>query len=228
MPAFWRHRSAILCLVTDRLALARSLASTRDPIRILDRQVARAVDAEVDLVHVRERDLEAGALRDLVAACAIRAAGSATRVVVNDRLDVALAAGAGGVHLRGDSFTVGAVRSVAPAGFLAGRSVRDADGAKAAADADYLVLGTIFPTPSKVGGTIAGTQELTRAAATVAIPVLAIGGVSDDRLADVARAGAAGIAAIRLFFGLVEGDVRDWRRRVRQWRQVFDTNRPIS
>jgi thiamine-phosphate diphosphorylase len=228
MLASWPHGSGIFCLVTDRLALARHFGFAGNPVEILEQQVAGAVDAEVDLVHIRERDLEAAALCDLVAACAARADGSITRIVVNDRLDVALAGGAQGVHLRGDSFPVSAVRRVAPPGFLAGRSVRSAGEAAAAPDADYLVLGTIFPTPSKHGGSVIGAAELARASSAASVPVLAIGGVSEDRLPDVARSGAAGAAAIRLFFGLGHGDRSEWRRRVARWRETFDTNRPIS
>jgi thiamine-phosphate diphosphorylase len=230
MASPWPPRPAILCLVSDRLALARAVAPLVDPLQALERQVAAAVDAGVDLVHIRERDLESGRLRDLAGACAARAAGTATRIVVNDRLDVALVSGAHGVHLRGDSYSAADARRLAPAGFLIGCSVRNAAAAAAAADADYLVLGTVFPTPSKPDGpTVVGTGELARAASVSPVPVLAIGGMAEDRLGEVARTGAAGIAAIRLFFGLgSEGSTDAWRRRLSAWREMFDTNRPIS
>jgi thiamine-phosphate diphosphorylase len=230
MPSPGGLRVPLLCLVTDRAALARALGGDADPLSLLERQVAAAVEAGIDLVHLRERDLDAGALRDLAGRCAERAAGSATRIVVNDRIDVALAAGAHGVHLRGDSFDPAAARTLAPAGFLLGRSVRTAAAAAAAGGADYLVLGTVFQTPSKPSGdAIVGIGELARTAAASPVPVLAIGGVSEDRLPEVARSGAAGIAAIRLFFGLAAGDIVTWRRRAEAWREWwFDTNPPIS
>jgi thiamine-phosphate pyrophosphorylase len=229
MPARWRHPSAILCLVTDRLALARHFAGARDPIELLTRQVAGAVDAGVDLVHLRERDLDAGALRDLTGACVSLAAGSDTRIVVNDRLDVALAANAHGVHLRGDSYSIADARGLTAPAFLVGRSIRAAGDAAASGDADYLVLGTIFPTPSKPGGgTGVGMEELQRAASAARVPVLAIGGVTEERLAEIGRTAAAGAAAIRLFFVLAVDSARDGRRRVQEWRKAFDTNRPIS
>jgi thiamine-phosphate diphosphorylase len=122
-------------------------------------------------------------------------------VVVNDRLDVALASGADGVHLRGDSIPPGSARSIAPPGFLIGRSVHHVEEARAVApDVDYLVAGTVFPTSSKAGRTEwLGVEGLGRICRSVSVPVLAIGGMTPDRLADVATSGAAGVAAIGLF-----------------------------
>jgi thiamine-phosphate diphosphorylase len=228
MSSSWPPRSAILCLVTDRLALARAVGADADPLPALQRQVAAAVEAEIDLVHLRERDLESGVLLDLAAACADLASHSHTRIVVNDRLDVALAAGAQGVHLRGDSYAASTARRLAPPGFLVGRSIRSAAPDEAADGSDYLVLGTVFATPSKPGAVVVGPSALTRAASAASVPVLAIGGVSEDRLAEIGRTGAAGFAAIRLFFGLGAGDPAQWRRRLAAWREAFDTNRPIS
>lgn len=217
----------LLCLVTDRLALAAATGFASDPLRALERQVAAAVEAGVDLVQVRERDLEAGALCDVVAACVRLAEGSATKVVVNDRLDVALAAGAAGVHLRGDSLDPCRARALAPEPFLVGRSVRSADEAASAREVDYLVLGTVFATPSKPGGEVAGPRRLAAAVRSTKVPVLAIGGVSEATLAEVAAAGAAGFAAIRLFFEAIQGGTA-FRERVGKWRRTFDMHRPIS
>ena len=228
MPAAWPPSHALFCLVTDRRTLAASLGPGIDPRRALQEQVAAAVDAGVDLVHVRERDLDAAVLRDLVGECVALARGSGTRVVVNDRLDVAMAAGADGVHLRGDSFVASRVRPAVRPGFLVGRSVRRALDVPSLAGCDYAVLGTIFPTPSKAGDTtVVGVQELARAVRQAGVPVLAIGGITEGRLAEVARAGAAGVAAIRLFLR-PEAGWRALRDRVSRWRQLFDTNRAIS
>ena len=147
----------MLCLVTDRHRLAGRIGC--DPSEALSRLpglVAAAAAAGIDLVQVRERDLEAGALSRLVEACLDAVAGSTTRVVVNDRLDVALAAGAHGVHLRGDSFSIERARRLTPTGFLIGRSVHSAGEAEAAADASYLIFGTVFTSRSKPDG--AGPQ----------------------------------------------------------------------
>jgi thiamine-phosphate pyrophosphorylase len=178
-----------LCLVTDRR------------LRPVVEQCREAVQAGVDLIQVRERDLDGRPLATLVAQLVRLTRGTATRVVVNDRLDVALACGADGVHLRGDSMPPEAARSIAPVGFLIGRSVHDEQDEKtASAGADYLVAGTVFPTPSKAGLTAwLGVEGLARICRSASVPVLAIGGVTVDRLPSIAAAGAAGIAAISLF-----------------------------
>jgi thiamine-phosphate pyrophosphorylase len=179
----------MLCLVTDRR------------LRPIVEQCSEAVQAGVDLIQVRERDLDSRPLTTLVGEIVHLTRGTATRVVVNDRLDVALACGADGVHLRGDSIPPEVARSIAPTGFLIGRSVHDEQDAKtAAAGADYLVAGTVFPTRSKAGLTEwLSVEGLARICRSVSVPVLAIGGVTVDRLPSIAAAGAAGIAAIGLF-----------------------------
>jgi len=179
-----------VCLVTDR--------AHQDPIE----QARRAVDAGVDLIQVRERDLEARALAEIVRALVRVTRGSASRVVVNDRLDVALACGADGVHLRGDSMPAAPVRSAAPPGFLIGRSVHTSAEARAAGPVDYLIAGTIFRTASKPGDArVIGLEGLTPIVRATRVPVLAIGGMTVECAAAVAATGAAGIAAIGLFAG---------------------------
>jgi thiamine-phosphate pyrophosphorylase len=179
-----------LCLVTDR---------RRRPV--LD-QCREGVDAGIDMIQVRERGLDDGALASLVTELVRLTRGTSTRVIVNDRLDVALACRADGVHLRGDSIPPEAARSIAPEGFLIGRSVHREQEAKALAGVDYLIAGTVFPTSSKPGLTEwLGVEGLARICRSAAVPVLAIGGVTADRLPDVAAAGAAGIAGIGLFAG---------------------------
>jgi|WetSurMetagenome_2_1015567.scaffolds.fasta_scaffold403525_1 thiamine-phosphate diphosphorylase len=225
----WPPSHPVLCLVTDRIALAAAAAAPIDPLEALRRQVAAAVDAGIDLVHLRERDLEAGRLRDLTGDLEHLARGTATRIVVNDRVDVAIAAGADGVHLRGDSLDASEVRGLAPPVFLVGRSIRSAEAAREAAGADYLVLGTVFDTASKPGLTaLAGPEGLRAAARAASVPVLAIGGVTAARIAAVARSGAAGVAAIRLFFAHGPGAARTLARDAEAWRAEFDRNRPIS
>ncbi len=189
-------------------------------------QCRDAVLAGVDLIQVRERDLEAAALSALVAELVRLTRATETRVVVNERLDVALACGADGVHLRGDSIPAARARSMAPAGFLIGRSVREAAGAvDAAAGTDYLIAGTVFPSMSKPGlQEHLGLKGLAAIARSVSVPVLAIGGVSLDQIGPVAEAGAAGVAAIRLF---LEEDIR-LAAVVREARRRFDSARSPS
>lgn len=119
---------------------------------------------------------------------------------VNDRVDIALAAGADGAHVGDDDLPVDAVRAIAPEGFLIGRSVDDVAGARAAlaAGADYLGVGPVFETPSKLDtGPVTGVEGVRRVCGTVEIPVVAIGGVGADNAREIAAAGAAGIAVIR-------------------------------
>ena len=121
-------------------------------------------------------------------------------MVVNDRVDVALACGADGVHLRHDSVRADAVRTIAPAGFLVGRSVHSLAEAEGAGPVDYLIAGTVFPTPSKPAASpILGLDGLADVVQAVAVPVLAIGGITRERLDEVAAIGAAGAAGIGLF-----------------------------
>ena len=186
----------VICLVTDRQRLAGGTEAA------LLEQITAAARAGVHLVQVRERDLESRALTRTVAAAVAAARGSSTRILVNDRLDVALAAGAQGVHLRSDSMPASRARRIAPAGFVIGRSVHsraEAEEATAGGGLDYLMLGTVFDTPSKPGVTGSGLETLAEIARATALPVLAIGGMAVFRLAEVAAAGAAGFAGIGLF-----------------------------
>ena len=164
-------------------------------------QARDAVASSVELIHIRERDLEGRPLAALVREVLRITRGTSTRVVVNDRLDVALACAADGVHLRGDSMPPRRVRTMTPAGFLIGRSVHDVDEARrASSDVDYLIAGTVFETGSKpTTRPLLGAAGLAAIVEAVDVPVLAIGGIALDRLTTVARTGAAGVAAISLF-----------------------------
>ncbi len=187
-------------------------------------QARQAVDAGVDVIQVRERDLEARDLTIVVEALVAVSRGTATRVVVNDRLDVALASGADGVHLRSDSMAAADVRALAPAPFLIGRSVHSVDEATAAGAVDYLIAGTVFPTASKPAGhAVIGLDGLRAIAAATAVPVLAIGGVTLDRIEVLAGSGAGGVAAIGLFSGPEPVDAV-----VRAARSRFDSARAAS
>ncbi|MGE0043738.1 MAG: thiamine phosphate synthase [Vicinamibacterales bacterium] len=197
----------LLLLVTDRLRLARAVgAGDTDAPSLLLEQVRGAVAAGVDVVQVRERDLESGALAALVGAAVALAAGSRTRVVVNDRADVAIASGAAGVHLREDSIPTAAARRLLGAGAVVGRSVHDAAGAEAAGPVSYLLFGAVFETASKPGATPAGTEGLARVvAAAGGRPVLALGGITAANVGTVLRAGAAGVASIGAFLPAAGG-----------------------
>jgi len=188
--------SPILCFVTDRRRFGVSWEDA-----LVNRVRAAAVEG-VHLIQIRERDLDGGSLTRLVAACVNAVRGTPARVLVNDRFDVAVAAGAQGVHLRGDSFPASRVRACAPPGFLIGRSVHSVSDAAATADGgavNYLIFGTVFESSSKPERGAAGLHELAAVASATRIPVLAIGGMTFGRIADVMRAGAAGVAGISMF-----------------------------
>jgi thiamine-phosphate pyrophosphorylase len=162
-----------------------------------------AARAGVSLIQIREAGLADRALADLVARVLEAVRETKARVVVNDRLDLALAAHAHGVHLKASSFAAARARAMAPEGFLIGRSVHGLEAAVEAAragDVDYLIAGTVFPSRSKrEGHRTLGIEGLGRIAAEVTVPVIAIGGIDRTNVADVGRTPVTGIAAIGWF-----------------------------
>ena len=164
----------------------------------------------VDALQLREKLLDD--LGQCQLARSARAAFPPPAVLlVNGRADVAVAAGADGVHLPADGVPAGAMRTRFGSGLLIGVSTHRLEEVERARrdGADYVVFGPVYPTPLKAGyGAPAGTRALARAAA-VGIPVYALGGVTLERFAEVAAAGAAGVAGIRLFQGLPEIDGGD-------------------
>jgi thiamine-phosphate pyrophosphorylase len=156
---------------------------------------ARAVRAGVDMIQIREKDLPTRELFDLV--CRIRdvAASTKTRVLVNDRLDVALAAGVGGVHLPSSGLPADRVRPLVKLLGVSTHIVQEAVNAEKA-QADFIVFGPVFDSPGKAA---VGLAPLVEVVSAVKIPVLAIGGITNENTDQVLKAGAAGIAGIRLF-----------------------------
>jgi thiamine-phosphate diphosphorylase len=202
----------VVVMITDRRRFgdARTCLSTtgRDAEERLVRRVAAAAAAGVDFVQVRERDIDGRALARLVTRCVTATVGTRTRVLVNDRLDVALSSGAHGVHLRADSFPAARVRELSPPGFIIGRSVHTIDEAERETERgglDYLLFGSVFTTASKPGQEPAGVGSLGDVAAATPLPVLAVGGVTADTVGDLSRTGTAGFAGIGLFADTEEG-----------------------
>jgi thiamine-phosphate diphosphorylase len=192
------RRSGLVCLVTDRRRL-RPGGSEAEQIEAVVAQARAAAGAGVDLFQLRERGLADGVLLRLAARVVKEAARTDMRVLVNDRPDVALAAGAHGVHLPETGLAPATVRRIAPREFLIGRSVHSAEGASEAgrAGADLAIFGTIFASASKPTGDVtAGCAALAEAVRACGIPVLGIGGITQETVAEVAATGAAGIAAI--------------------------------
>lgn len=165
--------------------------------------------AGVDFIQVREKQLSG---RDLLAFCRkLRAAipPGNPKLLVNGRLDIALAAGFDGVHCPANGLPPHRLRSLAPVGFLLGLSCHSVAEVQAAVDADFCVFGPVFATPSKLAyGPPLGLAAL-RAAAHCGRPVLALGGVNAGNAAQCLAQGAAGVAGIRLFAsGNMAADLR--------------------
>jgi thiamine-phosphate pyrophosphorylase len=175
-------------LVTDRARLRG---------RALEEVVSQAIDGGVNAVQLREKDLSGGDLYDLAITLRAVTRGRAL-LLINDRLDVALAAGADGVHLPERSVPLRKVRYFAGEACLVGRSVHSVDAAVEAEHdgADYLIAGNVYETTSKPGASAAGVDLIRAVAETVRVPVLAIGGIAPERVRDVIAAGADGIAVI--------------------------------
>jgi thiamine-phosphate pyrophosphorylase len=216
-----------LCYVTDRSGL--SGVDARDVQETLLLRIATAAAAGVDWIQIREKDLsgrDCGLLtREALQRAAKSPASNAarTRILVNDRLDVALSEGAGGVHLGENSLPLPEAKRLVKVQalsrhFLIGGSCHSLDAARSAArgGADYLFFGPIFATPSKAAfGAPQGLRRLAEVCRAVAIPVLAIGGITLANASACLAAGASGIAAIRLF-----QDARDITSLVHALRQL--------
>jgi thiamine-phosphate pyrophosphorylase len=159
--------------------------------------IRRNVQNGVEYIQIREKDLTARELFSLTIHAVTIARGTATRILVNDRADVALAAGAHGVHLRSDSIEPAVLRQVLPKCFLIAVSCHTEDDLRRTEGADFAVFGPVFASPGK--GPATGVEALGRAVVVSPVRVFALGGITWENAPLCLEAGAAGIAAIRLF-----------------------------
>lgn len=191
----------IICLVTDRRRLGAAIgAGPAGLLDALEAQILAAAEVEVDLVQIREADLDARQLTSLVRSIAGKLRGRKTQVVVNDRLDVALAAGADGVHLKERSFAPELARRLASNRVIVTCAVHTPFTATARHSADLLIAGTVLPTVSKSSADYLqwkGLEEVI--GASKGTPVLGIGGLDLGSIPSLAATGAAGLAAIGAF-----------------------------
>jgi thiamine-phosphate pyrophosphorylase len=165
----------------------------------------KAAACGVTHLQIREKDLSAVLQLDLTRSVVEAAAGTGVRILVNGRFDIALAAGADGVHLPADGLPVDAVRRHVPEGFLIGVSTHSVEKAVAAKrdGADMIVFGPVFESPGKGDGVgLEILREVCRAAAPS--PVLALGGIHENNFRLALGAGASGFAAIRFLNAVIE------------------------
>jgi thiamine-phosphate pyrophosphorylase len=176
----------------------RYCITDRTPLRA----IAEILLAGVDLLQIREKHLSTRELAAHVSAVLQLANPLGARILVNDRADVAMACGAHGVHLRSGSISPAVLRGIVPSGFVIGVSCHSIADIEAAEGADFVVLAPIFETPGK--GSPLGLRYLAQAVHTTNIPVIALGGITRERIPVCLRLGAAGVAGIRLFQEPVE------------------------
>lgn len=176
--------------------------------RSVDEIVRLALEAGAPAIQLRDKSADAATLFTQARRLRRLTRRHGALLFINDRLDVAIAARADGVHLGPDDLPVGAARAIAPPNFLIGFSADDPAVARHAVDAgaDYIGCGAVFGTSTKkeAAGERIGTQQLDRLARAVAVPVVGIGGIGPDNIRQIAATHAAGAAVVGAVMGAAE------------------------
>lgn len=185
-----------LHLITDR-----SLCGDKP----LQETVSAAVEGGVDAVHLREKDLATSDLYAMALQLRDITKGRAL-LIINDRMDIALAVDADGVQLGHDALPLPVARGLAGEGMLLGRSVHSLEEALEAQrlGSDYLLVGTIYPSRSHPQLKVSGPDLLRRVRASVDLPIYAIGGINAENAPEAIRAGANGVAVINAILGAAD------------------------
>jgi thiamine-phosphate pyrophosphorylase len=194
-------------LITDGSSTPETYLSDKEHILAL---VQKAVGHGISMMQIREKGLTAGQVFELAAQAAAVTAGSSTKLLVNDRADIAFAAGVDGVHLTWASLPVSAIRDNFPAEFIIGVSTHSLEkaGTAKSAGADFITFSPIFPTQSKINyGQPQGVEKLAAVVKALdGFPVFALGGINKTNYTQVLPTGATGIAGISMFYEMLNGD----------------------
>jgi thiamine-phosphate pyrophosphorylase len=202
MPLLLTHPS--IYLITDRQAFRPKSepASERELCHAQLAALQLAAQAGCQFIQIREKDFATRELSEFTRTVISIVRPYGTKILINDRLDIALATGADGVHLRANSLPVAEVRRCVAADFLVAASTHSLAEAQTAASegADFIVCGPVYDTPSKRAyGAPLGITSFAEICRTINIPVFALGGIKLENFHTTLASGAAGIAAIGLF-----------------------------
>jgi thiamine-phosphate pyrophosphorylase len=208
---------------------------------ILDRAAARGRDLEAildaviaggcRLIQLREKEWPSGRLLPLAERLAARCRRAGVTFIVNDRVDLALAAGADGVHLGQDDLPPRAARPLLRPGMILGRSTHSLAEARQARDdrADYIAVGSMFATATKPDFQLVGPELVRQIRPETALPVIGIGGITPETAGEVIRAGADGIAVISAVCGAADpaAATRRFLEAIRAARDLTARGRPL-
>ena len=206
-------KDSIICLVTEGRATAENFPETSAEILKIIRAAARA---EISFIQIREKQLSAKLVFELAAEAVKLTRNTQTKILINDRADIALAAGAGGVHLTSQSLPPEIVRRRFTENFIIGVSTHNLEAAASAKKqgADFVTFSPIFDTPSKeICGKAQGLEKLREVCGKLKpFSVVALGGIDETNFSEVLKNGAGGFAAIRFLNDLFRrgnaGDVK--------------------